>query len=168
MAGLEADKTNELLIAIGKAIDRKIDTTEAVALVKSGNVNAIQKKDLKGKTEPRKINKEAKEPTSTKKSKTNANADVKPQKKIIRQSTTDSTDSKKKVQSQSKEGDKDKNKGTKKVRESKISPKKEDAKNIANSEPVEKNIETSQINENVVSGQDFIIFLYYSSCFFCF
>lgn len=36
VAGLEADKTNEFLQAIGKAIDRKISSTEAVAAVKNG------------------------------------------------------------------------------------------------------------------------------------
>lgn len=36
VAGLEADKTNEFLQAIGKAIERKIDSTEAVAAVKGG------------------------------------------------------------------------------------------------------------------------------------
>lgn len=36
VAGLEADKTNEFLQAIGKAIERKISSTEAVAAVKDG------------------------------------------------------------------------------------------------------------------------------------
>lgn len=47
MAGLEAEKTNEFLIAIARAIDRKVDTTEAVAQVKSGNVVSPRKKDPK-------------------------------------------------------------------------------------------------------------------------
>lgn len=47
VAGLEAEKTNEFLIAIARAIDRKVDTTEAVAQVKSGNVSSPQKKDPK-------------------------------------------------------------------------------------------------------------------------
>lgn len=38
VAGLEAAKTNELLQAIAKAVDRKIDSTEAVEAVKSGCV----------------------------------------------------------------------------------------------------------------------------------
>lgn len=47
VAGLEADKTNELLQAIAKAVDRKIDSTEAVEIVKSGNVPVKASKDSK-------------------------------------------------------------------------------------------------------------------------
>lgn len=47
VAGLEAEKTNEFLIAIARAIDRKVYTTDAVALVKSGNVASTQKKEPK-------------------------------------------------------------------------------------------------------------------------
>lgn len=50
VAGLEAEKTNEFLIAIARAIDRKVDTTEAVALVRSGNVAGTQKKEPKATT----------------------------------------------------------------------------------------------------------------------
>lgn len=67
VAGLEAEKTNEFLIAIARAIDRKIDTTEAVTLVKSGNVSDTQKKEPKttaaagGKKTPMKGGKEMNE-----------------------------------------------------------------------------------------------------------
>lgn len=43
VAGLEADKTNEFLQAIGKAIERKIDSTEAVAAVKNGTTAELTK-----------------------------------------------------------------------------------------------------------------------------
>lgn len=56
VAGLEADKTNEFLQAIGKAIERKIDCKEAVASVKNG-VTAEPTKPAKPKTEKSKTEK---------------------------------------------------------------------------------------------------------------
>lgn len=86
VAGLEADKTNELLQAIAKAIDRKIDTTEAVEIVKSGKHkqnNTTQGKEPKSnkvqvKNETQKANKQAKDPTTSnvKKVKSESNQDT--------------------------------------------------------------------------------------------
>lgn len=43
VAGLEADKTNEFLQAIGKAIERKIDSAEAIAAIKDGTTTVPTK-----------------------------------------------------------------------------------------------------------------------------
>lgn len=108
VAGLEAEKTNEFLIAIAKAIDRKVDTTDAVAQVKSGNVASPSKKDPKStattKTESRTKGKDSKLKGS----------DTKPSKKsdgnkkaaATKQSSKDSNEAKKsrtRTQSQGKE-----------------------------------------------------------------
>lgn len=119
MAGLEAEKTNEFLIAIAKAIDRKIDTTEAVALVKSGNVGSPQKKEPKAtaagnvktttKAESRtKGGKDANESKKVKGSDTKSSKKADGSKKTVatKQSSKDSNDAKKsksKTLSQSRE-----------------------------------------------------------------
>lgn len=133
VAGLEADKTNELLIAIAKAIDRKIDTTDAVALVKSGKANTTQKKESKTvKTtdgSPRKAVKEPKESTSSKKVKSSDPKAVKKtvsSSKVSKQSSKESTDSNKvKSKSTSETKEKDKNKEKKKERQKKSTTSKE-------------------------------------------
>lgn len=140
VAGLEAEKTNEFLIAIARAIDRKIDTTDAVALVKSGNVAGTQKKEPKAtaaggggaktttKTESR--TKGGKDANELKKVKS---SDAKPSKKAdgskkgaaTKQSSKDSIDAKKsKSKTQSREQkDSDKKLSPKNVEpETKVKP----------------------------------------------
>lgn len=140
VAGLEADKTNELLLAIAKAIDRKVDSSEAVALVKSGNAIEPSKKEPKpsktqaqNKTETRKPSKDSKEPSGSKKVKNSAGADKKPQNdrdgraKVSKQSSKDSTDVKKtKTKTKSLSPEKEKPKDNRKERESKIQKKDAD------------------------------------------
>lgn len=160
VAGLEADKTNELLVAISKAIDRKIDSTEAVALVKSGNVAAAaSKKEAKPtktqtKTEPRKAKKETKETkeSSTIK-KTKSTTDTKPTRKtesnakVSKQSSKDSTDSKKIKRSPSQHREKEKDR--KKEREKTATIKTEAIVTVPKA--VEQTIEIPQSNGTVVS-----------------
>lgn len=88
VAGLEADKTNELLQAIVKAINRKIDTTEAVNLVKSGKNLSPEKKatkatkaQSKGENEQKTTNKLTKQASTTKKAKGTTVPDAKPKRK---------------------------------------------------------------------------------------
>lgn len=109
VAGLEAEKTNEFLIAIARAIDRKVDTTEAVTQVKSGNVSSPRKKDPKAaaptKSESRsKGGKDAKVKSSDAKpsKKTDGNKKV----AATKQSSKDANDAKKsrsRTQSQGKD-----------------------------------------------------------------
>lgn len=170
VAGLEADKTNELLVAIAKAIDRKIDSTEAVALVKNGNVAAAAaaapKKETKPtktqtKTEPRKAKKEtkeAKESSTIKKTKTTT--DTKPTRKtesnakVSKQSSKDSTDSKKIKRSPSQHLDKEKEreKDRKKERERTATIKTEAVVTVPKA--VEQTIEIPQFNGIVVSEDE--------------
>lgn len=113
VAGLEADKTNELLIAIAKAIDRKIDTTGAVALVKSGKVNDTQKKDSKvpkvNDASPRKATKEQKESTKAKSSDTKTTKKTVSNSKAVKQSSKESNNPSK-IKTKSATVDKEKNK----------------------------------------------------------
>lgn len=163
MAGLEADKTNELLVAISKAIDRKIDSTEAVALVKSGNVpTAAPKKDAKAskaqtKSDPRKAKKEtkdSKEPSTSKKTKTTTDGKSvkKPESnaKVSKQSSKDSVESKKSKKSLTQTQDKENDRKKERDRTATIKPDGIETVPIA----VEKPIETTPINENVVSGRN--------------
>lgn len=164
VAGLEADKTNELLLAIAKAIDRKIDSTEAVALVKSGNVNLSPKKEpnksktsSQNKTESRKTTKDIKDPTGSKKIKNTVNSDKKPQKdkdknaKLIKQSSKESTDSKR-TKTKSHSIDKEKGRDSKKERDGKLQTQKTNMpKNITGPEHVIENTDNPQLNGNSVS-----------------
>lgn len=103
VAGLEAEKTNEFLIAIAKAIDRKIDTAEAVAQVKSGNVNGTQKKEPKAAAAATKAESRPKGGRDTNESKKVKSSDTKPLKKTdankkaapAKQSSKESSDGKK-------------------------------------------------------------------------
>lgn len=151
VAGLEADKTCELLISIAKAIDRKIDTTEAVALVKSGAANQVAtKKDAKPtKTDGRKGSKDGKDSMAMKKQKS---SDTKPLKKsdsnakATKQSSKESIDTKKvKTRSSPQSRDKDKDKEKKIEREKKI----DDVH--TNERPAQQKIDLSQTNGNAVS-----------------
>lgn len=107
VAGLEAEKTNEFLIAIARAIDRKVDTTEAVVLVKSGNVANTQKKEPKaaaaGGTKPtNKVESRTKGGKDVNESKKGKSSDTKLPKKsdggkkvaATKQSSKDSNDAK--------------------------------------------------------------------------
>lgn len=164
VAGLEADKTNELLVAIAKAIDRKIDSTDAVALVKSGKVIASPKKEAKPsktqtKTEPRKAKKDTKESSTNKKTK--STTDTIPAKKsesnakVSKQSSKESVDSKKTKRSTSQNRDKEK------VRDKEEDKKKTDRERTATiktdviekqpQKSVEQPIEAPPTNGNVVS-----------------
>lgn len=72
VAGVEADKTNEFLQLLAKAADRRIDTTEAVALVNSGGHVKPEKKETKAakvpvKGDSHKPTKSVKDPTKTSK-----------------------------------------------------------------------------------------------------
>lgn len=167
MAGLESDKTNEFLLAIAKAIDRKIDSTEAVALLKSGNVSASPKKGPKQtkiptqmKTDYRKTSKDSKEPAGSKKVKNNVSSDKKPQKdkesnaKLTKHSSKESTEAKKlKTKSQSTEKEKEKGKDSRKEREKKQIQIEEVIKNNINGpeQVVETTTDNHQINGNAVS-----------------
>lgn len=109
VAGLEAEKTNEFLIAIARAIDRKVDTTEAVAQVKSGNVSSPRKKDPKAAatTKPDSRAKGGKD-AKVKSSDTKPSRKVDGNKKVAatKQSSKDSSDVKKsrsRTQSQGKD-----------------------------------------------------------------
>lgn len=166
VAGLEADKTNELLIAIAKAIDRKIDATEAVALVKSGNVAGIaqEKKDAKStKNEPRKAKKEKKEKKesiSPKKVKTGSDSKAlknsESYAKLGKQSNQDSTESgkpKTTPSSQHKEKNKGNEKERKNEREKVARIKAESGHKVVKPDTVELNIETPRTNESVVSKE---------------
>lgn len=159
VAGLEADKTNELLVAIGKAIDRKIDSKEAVELVKSGNVGAAPKKEAKPtktqtKTEPRKAKKETKEPSTIKKTKSTTESKstkkTESNAKVSKQSSKESTDSKKTKRSPSQNRDKEKEKEKKKERERTATLKTDPVEKAP--KPVEQTVEAPQTNGNVVSG----------------
>lgn len=147
VAGLEADKTNELLLAIGKAIDRKIDTTEAVALVKHGNVSSTPRKESKttktsktqSKSDPRKVKKETKETAATKKTKSTVGSDGKTAKKsdsnakVSKQSSKESTDSKKA-----------KAKSPTKIKEKEKRPIKKEEKNAEKNVEKSANVEVAQ------------------------
>lgn len=86
VAGLEADKTNELLQAIAFALDNKLDSTEAVNFVKNGAViqskSKTSKVDAKQKSQP-KVN--SKQPPS--RDRTPAKAEPKKQQLITQRST---------------------------------------------------------------------------------
>lgn len=149
VAGLEADKTNELLLAVARAVDRKIDTTEAVALVKHGNVSNSPQKETKttktqAKSDSRRVKKDTKETTAPKKSKTIAGSDTKASRKsdsnvkVSKQSSKESTDSKKaKTKSPSKGKEREKK-----------SVKKEEkvAEKVPTSESIEPKTEAPQTN----------------------
>ncbi|XP_055322907.1 TRAF3-interacting protein 1-like [Sitodiplosis mosellana] len=167
VAGLEADKTNELLVAISKAIDRKIDSTEAVALVKSGNVAAAApKKEVKPtktqtKSEPRKAKKETKE-TKEPSRKTKTTTDTKPTKKtepnakVSRQSSKDSVETKKTKRSSSQGNrDKEKENDKKKDRERTATLKTESVEKVPKA--VEQTIEAPQTNgivNDIIENQE--------------
>ncbi|KAJ8972974.1 hypothetical protein NQ317_019321 [Molorchus minor] len=51
VAGLESTKTNQLLQAIGKALDAKVDTSEYIAQLKPGKTDDAEKKQVNGKKE---------------------------------------------------------------------------------------------------------------------
>lgn len=86
IAGLEADKTNELLQAIAHAVNNKIDSGDAVATVKSGKVLANRGKETKptkvqAKTDTNKAQKTSKDSTGTKRSKNDSNQTKQSEKK---------------------------------------------------------------------------------------
>lgn len=161
---MEADKTNELLLAIGRAIDRKIDTTEAVALVKHGNVSSTPRKDSKtsktlAKSDARKVKKDTKETAAIKKTKSTVASDGKTPKKsdsnakVSKQSSKESIDSKKaKTKSPSKSKEKE--------RKEKISIKKEgkiDEKipNPVVAQPKTNALQTNGFNQtNLIENQE--------------
>lgn len=109
---MEADKTNEFLQAIGKAIERKIDSTEAVAAVKNG-VSPESTKPAKaaGKTKTEKSKEPAPAGSSTKKpsndsnrkteGKTKAEGKAKAGSKVDAKSSTENKKAKPKVTKQS-------------------------------------------------------------------
>lgn len=122
VAGLEADKTNEFLQAIGKSIERKIDTKAAVEAVREGTVPSAPEKKEKLKTSKTGSNagsKESKKPIAgTTKSKREASTEKvqkqssgeKIAKKLAERkaSRQESNDSTKKNSGPKKEKDKDK------------------------------------------------------------
>lgn len=141
VAGLEAEKTNEFLIAIARAIDRKVDTTEAVALVKSGNVSSPQKKDAKAtaaagggaktttKAESRtKGGKDANESKKVKSSDTKPSKKVDGNKKVAatKQSSKDSNDPKKSRSRTLSQGKEQRDSEKKNESDKKSSPKNEE------------------------------------------
>lgn len=158
MAGLEADKTNELLIAIAKAIDRKVDTTEAVSLIKSGQLNGTQKKEpKKPSTKTEKGKTDAKDATVKKKTKaiTDNNQTKKPAKdaKVTKQTSKDSTDAKKqKLTATTKDKEKKKERD-KKPTEKRETEKRDSSgrkeKPDAKPDAIEQHVEIAQTNGEV-------------------
>lgn len=162
VAGLEADKTNELLVAIAKAIDRKIDTTDAVARVKNGTMKTETKKESikTGKTETRKAKKDGKEikdTGTTKKVKSTASVEKpskKTESKLSKQSSKDSIDSrtaKLRSSSQQRDKEKEKEKERKKEREKTATLKTESPPKVKPEIMAEPKIEAPHVNGNVVS-----------------
>lgn len=101
MAGVEADKTNEFLQLLAKAADRRLDTTEAIELVKSGKTDKKdQRKESKQptKSDAAKTSKAAKDTTATSKRPKNdakqAAAAAKPTKKVDGRAKVSKQDSK--------------------------------------------------------------------------
>lgn len=106
VAGLEADKTNEFLQAIGKAIERKISSNEAVAAVKDG-ASAETTKPVKAaaKSKTEKSKETAHTGSLTKKTSIDSNKKAenktKTATKVDGKNTTESKKSKPKVAKQS-------------------------------------------------------------------
>ena len=59
VAGLEADKTNEFLQAIGKALERKLSSKEAVEAVNNGNTVSSPKENKAGRKNEEKVDAKA-------------------------------------------------------------------------------------------------------------
>lgn len=163
VAGLEADKTNELLQAIAKAINRKIDTAEAVAQVKSGNVKSPEKKVAKGTKSPTKPTKAqvtdgssqkpkklTKQASTTKNAKDATNSDAKPKKKTENHAKVTKQDSKESIdgkQSKAKKPDGQKEKH--RARDENHVPKTEVAKENDASDAIKSNELTNGVEEKV-------------------
>lgn len=157
VAGLEAEKTNEFLIAIAKAIDRKIDTTEAVVLVKSGNVNNTQKKESKaaaagGAKVLTKVESRSKGSKDTNESKKAKSSDAKSSKKTdsgkkaaaAKQSSKDSSEVKKSKSKLSSQNREQRNEDKKKESDKKSAPRNEDAE--MELKPTEQQPQTNQFD----------------------
>lgn len=149
VAGLEPEKTNEFLQAIGRAIEMKIDSGDAVIQVKNGNVPTdVTKQQLAAsKTEPSKARKVVKQSSVSKKNDAKT-IDTKPKKKtetgskVVKQSSKESGGSKTVKSKIEKKNESKSNEGVKKAAESLQSKKK--VERISSNEGEEKNVSTFQ------------------------